>query len=118
MGRKVAIGLACLLLISSMGVTVITLPGRNPEIAKDVTVLPNRAIQVPLASVGIVLLGTFLVVHVWKDLNADVAAWYFHSTPLWVGVMVLASVIYFKEVTALKRTGLDTDAHFLTLPPE
>jgi len=101
-----------------MCVTVITLPGHNPEIAKDVTVLPNRSLQVPLAGAGFVLLGVFLVVHIMKDLNADVEAWYFHSTVLWVGVMALASVIYFKELATLKKNGVDTDAHFLALPPE
>jgi amino acid transporter len=101
-----------------MCVSVLTLPRRNPEIAAQVTVLPNRAIQVPLASAGIVLLSLFLVVHVWKDLTADVGAWYFHSTPLWIGVMTLASIIYFREVTKLKRDGVDTEALFLALPPE
>lgn len=101
-----------------MCLTVITLPGRNPEIAKDVTVLPNRAIQVPLAFLGLTILSTFLVVHVWKDLNADVSAWYFHSTALWVGVMALASTIYFRELSSLKRSGVDTDAIFKELPPE
>jgi APA family basic amino acid/polyamine antiporter len=101
-----------------MCVTVITLPGHNPEIAKDVTVLPNRSLQVPLAGAGFVLLGVFLVVHVMKDLNADVEAWYLHSTVLWVGVMALASVIYFNELATLKKNGVDTDAHFLALPPE
>ncbi len=101
-----------------MCVTVITLPGRNPTIAADVTVLPSRAIQVPLASVAIVLLGSFLVVHVWKDLTAQLDAWYFHSTPLWIGVMALASVIYFREIAVLRRSGVDTDELFRTLPPE
>ena len=56
--------------------------------------------------------------HVWKDLTADVGAWYFHSTPLWIGVMALASVIYLREVAALRRTGVDTEALFGELPPE
>jgi basic amino acid/polyamine antiporter, APA family len=101
-----------------MCVTVLTLPGHNPQIAKDVTVLPSRAIQIPVAVVGLLLLMTFLAVHVWKDLNAEVSAWYFHSTPLWIAVMVVASVIYFKELGALKRSGVDTEQLFLTLPPE
>jgi hypothetical protein len=32
--------------------------------------------------------------------------------------MALASVIYFKELATLKKNGVDTDAHFLALPPE
>lgn len=101
-----------------MCLTVITLPGRNPDIAARVTVFRNRAVQVPLAAAGVGLLTLFLVVHVRKDLMADVGAWYFHSTPLWLGVMALATVIYVREVGKLRRSGVDPDAIFATLPPE
>jgi APA family basic amino acid/polyamine antiporter len=67
---------------------------------------------------GIVLLGTFLVVHLWKDLTADVGAWYLRSTPLWMIVMALATCIYIRELHALKRGGVDTEVLFRTLPPE
>jgi len=67
---------------------------------------------------GIGLLALFLGVHVWKDLGADVGAWYFHSTPLWIAVMGLATVIYLREVSSLRRRGVDTDAIFRELPPE
>lgn len=101
-----------------MCLTVVTLPGRNPAIAVRMTVLSNRAIQVPLAVAGIALLALFLGVHVWKDLGADVDAWYFHSTPLWIAVMGLATAIYLREVSLLRRRGIDTDAIFRELPPE
>lgn len=101
-----------------MCLTVITLPGRNPAIARDMTVLSNRALQVPLAAAGVLLLGLFLGIHVWKDLTADMGAWYFHSTPLWIGVMTLATVIYLRELAKLKRDGVDTEALFAELPPE
>jgi APA family basic amino acid/polyamine antiporter len=107
-----------LLNFAVMCLSVLTLPRHNPEIAAHVTVLPNRAIQVPLAVAGIVLLSLFLVVHVWRDLAADVGAWYFHSTPLWLGVMAFASIVYFREVAKLKRDGVDTVALFHELPPE
>ena len=67
---------------------------------------------------GVALLGLFLGVHVWKDLNADVGAWYFHSTPLWIGVMALATGIYVRETAALRRAGVDLDERFRELPPE
>lgn len=101
-----------------MCLTVLRLPSYNPDIAARMTVLSNRTLQVPLAGVGFALLMLFLGVHIWKDLNADVGAWYFHSTPLWIGVMALASVIYWRETAALKRQGVDTVQHFRTLPPE
>jgi basic amino acid/polyamine antiporter, APA family len=101
-----------------MCLSVLTLPRRSPEIAAAVTVLPSRRLQLGLASAGFVLLAVFLVVHVAKDLRAEVAAWYFHSTPLWIAVMALASVVYFREVAGLRRRGVDTDALFRALPPE
>lgn len=101
-----------------MCATVIALPHRNPQVAAAVTVLPSRSVQVPLAVAGVALLALFLGVHVWKDLSADLAAWYFHSTPLWVGVMALGTVIYVREVARLRRRGVDPDAIFRELPPE
>lgn len=101
-----------------MCLTVLTLPSHNPPIAARVTVLSTRALQVSVATSGALLLTLFLGVHVWKDLTADVGAWYFHSTPLWVGVMVLASIIYMRELRALERDGVDTEALFRNLPPE
>ncbi|NNF27607.1 MAG: amino acid transporter, partial [Gemmatimonadetes bacterium] len=53
-----------------------------------------------------------------KDLNADVAAWYFRSTPVWIGVMALASAIFFFHVAKLRREGVDVEAMFARLPPE
>ncbi len=101
-----------------MCAAVLALPHRNPRIAKDVTVLRSRRLQIPVAVAGIMLLGTFLVVHLWKDMTADVSAWYLHSTPLWVVVMALATCIYMRELRTLKRDGVDTVALFQTLPPE
>ena len=101
-----------------MCLSVLALPSRNPALAREITVLRSRSVQVPVAVLGIVLLGTFLGVHVWRDLTADVGAWYFHSTPLWIVVMVVASGIYMRELSVLKRSGADTDALFRTLPPE
>jgi len=101
-----------------MCLTVLSLPSRNPEIASRMTVVRNRAIQAPLALAGVVLLTVFLGVHLWKDLTADLSAWYFHSTPLWIAVMAGASVVYFREVAKLKADGVDVNAIFAELPPE
>jgi hypothetical protein len=101
-----------------MCLSVLRLPGRNPALAQEVRVLPSRRVQVPVAAGGAALLTLFLCVHVWKDLNADLDAWYFHSTPLWLGVMALATVVYLREVRSLRREGTDVEAVFATLPPE
>ncbi|MEO8167821.1 MAG: amino acid permease, partial [bacterium] len=101
-----------------MCVSVLTLPRRNPLIARDIRVLPSRKAHVLLAVLGIVMIGGFLVVHIWKDLSASVSAWYFHSTPVWLAVMAIGSVIYFRETNKLRKSGVDVEAIFSKLPPE
>jgi len=101
-----------------MCLSVIALPHTNPAIARDVTVLPNRRIQVPLAVLGVLMLSLFLVVHIAKDLATPVSHWALRSTFVWIVVMAVASAIYLVEVRKLKARGFDLDAHFKTLPPE
>jgi amino acid transporter len=101
-----------------MCASVLALPRRNPELARQVRVMRRRAVQVSIGWGGIALLGTFLLVHVWKDISTQQAAWYFHSTPVWIGVMALASAIYAREMGRLRRAGVDVGARFSTLPPE
>jgi amino acid transporter len=100
-----------------MAVSVVTLPGRNPGLARAVTVLPSRAVQVPLAVAAIVVLAVFLGVHTWRDVTAPAAAWYFRSTPLWILVMAAGTIIYRRETQKLRRQGVDLDARFAALPP-
>jgi len=94
------------------------LPWRNPELAKAIRVLPSRRAQVPVAVLGTLLLGGFLVVQVAKDLTAPVSAWYFRSTPVWLGVMAVASILYARQMGRLRRSGVDVRAAFAVLPPE
>lgn len=101
-----------------MCVSVLALPRRNPTIARDVRVLPQRGLQVPLALLGAIVFAGFLVVHVSKDLSQATPAWYFHSTYVWLVVMAAASGIYFRELRKLIRSGADVDAVFSRLPAE
>jgi hypothetical protein len=98
--------------------SVLVLPWRNSAIARRVSVLPSRSVQVPLVLLSVIMLGIFLMVHIWKDFSAPVSAWYFHSTPVWLGVMAAATAIYLREVRKLRRRGVDVDAIFSALPPE
>jgi APA family basic amino acid/polyamine antiporter len=100
-----------------MAVSVLTLPRRNPALARAVTVLPSRAAQVPLAVAAIVVLSVFLGVHTWRDVTAPAAAWYLRSTPLWLLVMTAGSIFYIRETRKLRREGVDLGARFATLPP-
>lgn len=101
-----------------MCVSVLTLPRRNPMLASQVRVIPELGRQRVIAVCGIAVLSSFLVIHTWKDLSVPVAAWYFRSTPVWLLVMGIATFIYFREVSAMRRRGIDVDAIFATLPPE
>ncbi len=101
-----------------MCAAVISLPRRNPSLAREVKVLRSRPWQVALASLGVVMLTGFLVIHTIRDLNADVDAWYFHSTPVWLIVMAIASAIYFRELRRLRAEQVDVRALFDRLPPE
>jgi len=101
-----------------MCVTVLSLPRRNPALASEVKVLTSRPWQLLLAGGGVIMLTGFLVIHIIKDLTADTEAWYFHSTPVWLIVMAIATGIYFRELNKLKNEGVDVDELFRQLPPE
>lgn len=101
-----------------MCITVVALPSHNPQLAKEVKVISNRKAQLILSWAGIILLTGFLGIHLWKDLSSTVDKWYFHSTPVWIIVMVVASIVYLKERRALEQRGVDTKELFSKLPEE
>jgi APA family basic amino acid/polyamine antiporter len=99
-----------------MAVTVLTLPRRNPAIARSITVVTSPRVRAMLAAIGVVVLALYLGVHTLKDLTAPAAAWYFRSTYLWAAVLAAGSVIYWREVRALKQRGVDLRERFAQLP--
>lgn len=101
-----------------MCVTLITLPTVNPVLAGQIKVIRSRALQRLLGWSGTIILTGFLAVHTWKDINAEVSAWYFHSTPIWLIVMAIATAIFYYKHHRLKTEGVDTKTLFSTLPPE
>lgn len=101
-----------------MCISLIALPRRNPAIAKELRVLGGSRSRTPVALGGLLLLGLFLYVHVSKDLSADVESWYYHSTYVYLLVMAVASAIYFFNMSAQRRQGVDVRALFSKLPPE
>ena len=80
--------------------------------------MPRRGGQIAVGVLGTLTIATFLVVHVTKDLRADVAAWYFHSTWLWILVMAVGTAVFVKEWSQLRKNGADVGAIFSTLPSE
>ena len=101
-----------------MCLTVIFLPHRNPPLGRQVKVITSRKAQLALAVSGSFFLLIFLGIHLVRDLTSNVTSWYFHSTLVWLLVMGLASLIYFRELQKLKAAGNDTKKTFSTLPPE
>ncbi len=101
-----------------MCVTVISLPSHNPTMSKEIKVVRSRSLQLILAWSGVLILSGFLIIHIIKDLTSTVDAWYFHSTPVWIIIMILASLIYIHELQKLKKSGVDVDDLFSKLPPE
>tara|TARA_B110000438_G_scaffold32532_1_gene32171 strand:+ start:382 stop:1881 length:1500 start_codon:yes stop_codon:yes gene_type:complete len=101
-----------------MCITLVMISRINPTLEREIKIIRNRNIQKVLGWAGILILSSFLIIHIWKDLSSDVEAWYYHSTTIWLIVMTIASVIFFKEFSVLKKSGIDTDQVFNNLPPE
>jgi predicted membrane protein len=90
----------------------------NPVLASRLTLLRHRGAQKLLGWTGTVVLGFFLIIHVWKDLSAPVEAWYFHSSLVWLIVMALGSALFFAKLGSLKTSGTDVKALFARLPEQ
>ncbi|MFT5737067.1 MAG: APA family basic amino acid/polyamine antiporter [Maribacter sp.] len=67
---------------------------------------------------GSVSLLLFLAVHTYKDFTSKVKEWYFHSTPIWIIVMDMGSLLFFIKWKQLKRKGINPVAIFKVLPEE
>jgi APA family basic amino acid/polyamine antiporter len=98
--------------------TLVTLPRVNPLLASRVTLLKHSVTQKVVGWAGTLVLGGFLLIHVWKDLSAPVAAWYFHSSLVWLIVMILGSVLFFTKLRSLRNSGTNIEALFSSLPEQ
>ncbi len=101
-----------------MALSLMLLSRRNPKIAARVRFVSSTSGQAVLGFAGILVLGLFAVVHVHKDLSADLEAWYFHSTWTWLIVMALASCVFTWKWFALKARGVNLKERFEALPPQ
>lgn len=101
-----------------MACAVIRLPAHNPALARDVRVLRARWAQVAIAVVALVSLTALLVVHSYRDLTADVSGWYARSTLVWLLVMTIGTLVYWRETRALAARGGDLRAITSVLPAE
>lgn len=101
-----------------MCITLLTIKKVNPELASDISVIKNRRIQRFIGIGGTVFLIGFLGIHTYKDLTAEASAWYFHSTPIWLIVMSLASILFAFKWKQLKNQGVELKKRFDSLPIE
>ncbi|MFN9577057.1 MAG: APC family permease [Gemmatimonadota bacterium] len=101
----------------AVAVAVLALPRTNPALDADVAVVRHRGVRRALAAAAFAVLLVFAVQHTRRDL-ASGAAWYAQSTPTWLLVMAIGTVVYAREVRALARRGGDLAAITRVLPPE
>jgi amino acid transporter len=101
-----------------MCITLITIPKVNPELSGSIKVIKNRGTQLIIGWLGTLSLIGFLGIHTYKDLSSETAAWYFHSTPIWLIVMSIATIIFVYQWTQLKSKGVDLKNVFHNLPEE
>jgi APA family basic amino acid/polyamine antiporter len=101
-----------------MCLSVLVLPHRNPGLQARVAVSWPRPLQAVLATLGVLFLVGLLVAHVVKDLGAPGRPFYLRSTPVWVLVMMFATVLYGRATGRLRGQGVDLRARFESLPAE
>ena len=99
-----------------MCLSVAWLPKRNPTLAQQITIFPNKVARAIIVGIGSVFLICFLVIHTYKDLTSFVDAWYFHSTWIWLIVMGMAAGLFFIRWTKLKKTNSGLLEKFSKLP--
>ena len=101
-----------------MCITLLTLPKVNPKLYLDISIIKKRILQVFIGVVGSVLLLGFLIMHTFKDLTSDVSHWYFRSTPIWLIVMSIASLLFFYKWKIQNKSEGSFAEKFKYLPEE
>ena len=101
-----------------MCVTLITIPTINPILADKISVIRNKTHQLLIGILGIFFLLLFLFVHTYKDLTSSVTNWYFHSTPVWLIVMLIGSIIFLLKWREIGKMGHKEYDRFKVLPEE
>mgnify|MGYP005818552375 CR=1 FL=1 len=101
-----------------MCITLVAITKVNPNMAQQISVLKNKSVQLWIGWLGIFTLTSFLGIHTYKDLTAKTTAWYFHSTPIWLIVMGLASLLFAYNWYRLKKQNNNIHNVFLELPEE
>jgi APA family basic amino acid/polyamine antiporter len=101
-----------------MCITLLTFPKVNPTLAREISVIKNRKLQRWIGWLGTLFLVLFLLIHTYKDLTAPATEWYFHSTPVWLMVMTLASILFFVKWRQFGKQEQAERNRFTVLPKE
>ena len=99
-----------------MCITLISISKVNLDLSNQIKVIKKRNIQLIIGFGGTLFLSFFLMIHLYKDMSSTKDAWYFHSTYIWLIVMILGSLIYFIKMGDLRKRGIDTKRLFQELP--
>jgi APA family basic amino acid/polyamine antiporter len=98
-----------------MCITLLTIKRVNPVLYNNINIVKNRALQLLIGYLGSFIIFIFLVIHTFKDLSSNVDEWYFHSTYIYLIVMILASLYFVIRLNRVKTKNIDT---FKQLPLE
>ncbi len=101
-----------------MCITLLTIPYINPKLTSKISVITKRSHQLLIGIFGILFLLLFLFVHTYKDLTSNASNWYFHSTPVWLIVMFIGSIIFLLKWRVIGRTDKEQYNRFKVLPKE
>ncbi len=101
-----------------MCLSVLFLPRRNPTLAAGLKFMKPRWARVCVGASGALFLAILLVAQTVKDLRATVPGWTYRSTYVYLLMMGAASLIFLFQWRKLRRTGVDLDERYRTLPPE
>lgn len=101
-----------------MCVTLLSITTVNPNLHAAINVFKKRKAQLIIGWLGVVTLTGFLGIHIYKDLTSETEAWYFHSTPIWLIVMFMASIVFIYKWNKLRKEDPKIAERFLKLPEE
>ena len=91
-----------------MCMTLISIKRVNPILYNSITIVKNRIIQLLIGFMGSIIILIFLVIHTFKDLSSNVDGWYFHSTYIYLIVMIAATLYFVIRWNRVKTKNIDT----------